>query len=956
MKTNQTFFLYFQFLISFIIYSNDFQLSCTKSFSFYAQASDTPQPSGQPTAQPSCQPSSQPSRQPTGQPSGQPSSMPSINLCPSVIATTLSAVPATAKFKQSNFLFGTSPVNSNIYRSIPASQGSLGSNYIIYGGSGIRNKMTLSTTGSLPNHASLLSYGITSDSNGMRSIDTRGDYNKDGKRDLLVGDPNAGKVYVFYGRTSSSKPVWTALTLGFTITAKSTSGLGWAVSTAGDFNRDGVDDMLVSAIYSNVVYLIYGKSENSTTIQLTTTSIVNADGIVFKPGTDTSLIYFGVALSWLGDINGDGWPDLGITAARLNGANYVYLIYGQITVVAYKLLTLNDLLIDNIIYRISTPSLSFIGLSIDNAGDVNKDGYQDFILGGVPYIPTASGYTIQRSHIIYGRPIYVSTQFNFDNLLNTTGYTIEGAGLFVSGIGDVNSDGYADVMVSSYISWSAKSGSYVIVMPDTQSSAPSYFPTSRPSMVTRAPTRLPSSIPTPAPTRAPTTTPAPTVVNGTAPPIIPPTLDPTATPTLSVTPGPTVAPTRNPTRTPTTIPTLLPSFIPTVSPTRAPTARPTNKPTAKKTALPTSQPSSNPTVIFKYVNITTGGRHYLNYGNEIIRVKATESVKITGRTGAKTYQIYPASSMTVTITDFSIYDDTLDLTLIPFSSSSMSTYSYTTVPLTLGLPNKQYIVLSSHQGYDLMTGNIILPDSSSSSSTDDSSSDPIMALFSSDILQYVMILLCLFIFSFVVMNMQGGKNETKQKRSLDTLLERQIKAVNAARLAKNADQQPSAPGAVHPEPKPLLSNTTFANQSKANGIPTNSNAPTTTINNKDKTIILLSEPFIAPISSPSNKSYRKSRVEREKSIRAKTSKDKIPITTSSSPLISRKSKSSQLSSNESSIGGKSPKMSRALSKRAMFPKDDSDVGKNREEGDDSEGSDFDSFSFSSETFSELYDV
>jgi len=180
-------------------------------------------------------------------------------------------------------------------------------------------------------------------------IDTPGktigsDFNGDGIHDFIVGAilnddggaGNDGAAYIFFGSTtlSGTKDLGAVQSADVTILGKGANErLGRAVSSAGDINGDGLDDIIVGA-YRNAdgaslagaAYIIFGATTLSGT-----KDTGNADEdvrILGKADTD----YLGEHLSAAGDINGDGFDDI-IVGARNNddaaaNAGAAYIFFG----------------------------------------------------------------------------------------------------------------------------------------------------------------------------------------------------------------------------------------------------------------------------------------------------------------------------------------------------------------------------------------------------------------------------------------------------------------------------------------------------------------------------------------------------------------------------------------------------------------------------------------------------
>jgi hypothetical protein len=156
--------------------------------------------------------------------------------------------------------------------------------------------------------------------------------------------------------------------------------LGISVSSAGDVNGDGYDDVIVGANQANAggtdrgrAYIFFGGT-GLTGLKADTTADVDIYG------TENNSQYLGVSVSSAGDVNGDGYDDVivGANGANVGGTSRgrAYIFFGGPGLTGLKA----DTTADVNIYGTENNSQS-LGDSVSSAGDVNGDGYDDVIVG-----------------------------------------------------------------------------------------------------------------------------------------------------------------------------------------------------------------------------------------------------------------------------------------------------------------------------------------------------------------------------------------------------------------------------------------------------------------------------------------------------------------------------------------------------------------------------------------------
>jgi hypothetical protein len=342
--------------------------------------------------------------------------------------------------------------------------GNTGKTYVVYGSAALSALQTISlgsVGGSVPGF--VISGWQAGEESGT-SVSSAGDFNGDGKADMLVSayfndtaGTNAGMTYVVLGKNGN-----VAVDLediknnigGFAIRGENASDFsGVSVSSGGDINGDGLGDIIIGAIiggsananpYSGKTYVVFGRSTANATIDLGQVAAgVGGFAIVSSADDEQS----GHSVSSAGDINGDGLADIILGApfkAEGGGANtgYSFVVYGKSSTTQVNLTDIGNNIGGFAIIGQGAQDLS--GYSVGAAGDLNGDGLADLIVGSHGYDAAHSGVQTGRSYIIFGSKngafaagsAVDNTGTSANDTLTSTGSQTLAGGSFSAGTGN----------------------------------------------------------------------------------------------------------------------------------------------------------------------------------------------------------------------------------------------------------------------------------------------------------------------------------------------------------------------------------------------------------------------------------------------------------------------------------------------------------------------------------------
>ena len=224
--------------------------------------------------------------------------------------------------------------------------------------------------------------------------------------------------------------------------------VGQVVGGLGDFDGDGLDDILFGAPAGGengekLVYLVNGKPDLEPVLLGDLDAGVG--GLVFRGEHPFDGV--GRSLSAAGDVNGDGLADvlIGVASSKVtNTGGRSYVVFGT---ESHEPIDLADVADGVGGFVIDENGGAWAGIMVASAGDLNADGFDDVLIG-------APGSGTGGAYLVWGKPDTDPVSLT-DVELGMGGFQMigednnEDSGRALAGGGDINGDGVPDILVGA---------------------------------------------------------------------------------------------------------------------------------------------------------------------------------------------------------------------------------------------------------------------------------------------------------------------------------------------------------------------------------------------------------------------------------------------------------------------------------------------------------------------------
>lgn len=281
-----------------------------------------------------------------------------------------------------------------------------------------------------------------------------GDLDDDGVEDIGVGagydsdgDFQEGAIWILFMKKDGSVKAQqkiSSLQGGFTAPLGERYVFGTGSTAVGDLDGDGNIEIAVGARYSGIVYILF-LNNNGTVKKYGTISA--ADGLQI----DMNEGLFGYKVAGLGDVDGDGIPDVAIGGHRSDitavdsGVIYIVFLNAQGGAKSFQMIAPGSPGPGDF----SDPAARLLGVGLVGVGDYDGDNVPDLVSGGMDdsnntgaiwYVMLKSDGKVKSLH-------KVNKTSSTDLQLNPGDFF----GGSISYLGDINNDGVRDLAIGAFL-------------------------------------------------------------------------------------------------------------------------------------------------------------------------------------------------------------------------------------------------------------------------------------------------------------------------------------------------------------------------------------------------------------------------------------------------------------------------------------------------------------------------
>ncbi len=301
-----------------------------------------------------------------------------------------------------------------------------------------------------------------------------GDFNGNGHDDLAIGLPDygsdgQGRVYVLFGNSNNTNINLDDLSSDQGIIIDGTvpmGGLGFSLDGAGDFNGNGLADLVIGAPFGNDygrVYLVFG---HDAVENISVDELDGSNGFAVRMPVESSAgPRFGYSVAGAGDFDGDGLADVIVGAPRslLTGQpsapGQARILFGSSSMEAADVLVDDTSTVRQLaINPFNVGNNSMFGFSVTGLGDGSRNGFSDVAIGDPGFgdasgnggLPRFSG----QAYTVFGRAnppgsLIAESLETSQGIVYRPQQSLVRAGWAVAGVGDFSGDGFPDLLVTA---------------------------------------------------------------------------------------------------------------------------------------------------------------------------------------------------------------------------------------------------------------------------------------------------------------------------------------------------------------------------------------------------------------------------------------------------------------------------------------------------------------------------